>query len=45
VLTEKHQLWYNHVRPHGAVQYQTKAQYVITCMAKPWRSLLRNYGP
>jgi hypothetical protein len=45
VLTEKHRLWYNHVRPHSAREYQTPAQYAITCMEKPWPSLLRNYGP
>ena len=32
VLTEKHRLWYNHVRPHSSLEYQTPAQYAIACM-------------
>ena len=32
VLTEKHRLWYNHVRPHSSLEYQTPAQYAISCM-------------
>jgi len=34
VLTEKHRLWYNHVRPHSSLKYQTPAQYAITCMER-----------
>jgi putative transposase len=32
VLTEKHRLWYNHVRPHSSLGYQTPAQHAISCM-------------
>jgi transposase InsO family protein len=31
VLTEKHRLWYNHVRPHSSLEYQTPAQFAISC--------------
>lgn len=31
VLTEKHRLWYNHVRPHSSLEYQTPAQFAIAC--------------
>jgi len=31
VLTEKHRLWYNHVRPHSSLDYQTPAQFAIAC--------------
>jgi transposase InsO family protein len=34
VLTEKHRLWYNHVRPHSSLEYQTPVQFAITCMEK-----------
>jgi putative transposase len=30
-LSEKHRLWYNHVRPHSSLAYQTPAQFAITC--------------
>lgn len=32
VLSEKHRLWYNHVRPHSSLEYQTPAQFAISCM-------------
>lgn len=32
VLTEKHRLWYNHVRPHSSLDYQTPAQFAIACV-------------
>lgn len=32
MLTEKHRLWYNHVRPHSSLEYQRPAQFAITCM-------------
>lgn len=31
VLAEKHRLWYNHVRPHSSLDYQTPAQFAIAC--------------
>jgi transposase InsO family protein len=34
VLTEQHRLWYNHVRPHSSLEYQTPVQFAITCMQK-----------
>jgi transposase InsO family protein len=32
VLAEEHRLWYNHVRPHSSLNYQTPAQFAITCI-------------
>lgn len=33
-MLQKHRLWYNHVRPHSSLKYQTPARYAITCMEK-----------
>jgi putative transposase len=34
VLSEKHRLWYNHMRPHSSLEYQTPAQFAIGCMSQ-----------
>lgn len=31
VLTEKHRLWYDHVRPHSSLGYRTPAEFAISC--------------